>query len=135
MIVERQRAAAAGPANIVDPVILIRIPRAFRPGMSDLALYEATRGVWKIGPRRDRAAYALAVYQGIVQEVYRIDRWQSAWTSRYQTRQFDDTTVPGRWEFVGSVAEAPVRDRYRGRSVAKYFRRGSQNPITYVGVA
>jgi len=72
-------------ALIVDAVILIRVPRAFRPGMSDLALYEATRGVWRIGPRRDKVRYALAVYEGVVQEVYGIAHWQPAWTTPYQT--------------------------------------------------
>ena len=56
-------------AQIIDPVVLIRVPRLFRSGMSTLALYEATRGVWKIGPRRDLVKYALTVHEGIVQEV------------------------------------------------------------------
>ena len=88
-------------AQIVDPVVLIRVPRLFRPGMSALALYEATRGVWKIGPRRDLVKYALAVHHAIVQEVYEISHWQPAWTTPYTTRTFLDQTVPGRWEFVG----------------------------------
>lgn len=121
-------------ANITDPVILIRIPRAFRPGMSDLELYEATRGVWRIGPRREQVRYALAVYQGVVQEVYEILHWDRAWTSAYQTRTFEDKTVAGRWEFVGRVAPDAVRDRYRGKSVRQHFSRGSQNPISYVGL-
>ena len=69
-------------ARIVDPVVLIRVPQAFRPGMSDLALYEATRGGWKIGPRRDKVRYALAVYGGVVQEAYEISYWQPAWTDQ-----------------------------------------------------
>jgi hypothetical protein len=56
--------------------------------MSDVALYEATRGVWKIGPRRAKARYALAVYQGVVQEVYEILNWDPAWTSPYSNRTF-----------------------------------------------
>ena len=119
-------------ANIIDPVIVVRIPRAFRPAMSDVALYEATRGVWKVGPRRENVRYALAVYQGMVLEVYEILHWDRAWTGTYQTRTFEDMTVPGRWEFVGRVADAVVRDRYRGKSVRQYFSRGAQNPISYV---
>lgn len=59
-------------AQIIDPVVLIRVPRLFRPAMSALALYEATRGVWKIGPRRDLVKYALTAHEGVVQEVYEI---------------------------------------------------------------
>lgn len=121
-------------ARIVDPVVLIRVPQAFRPGMSDLALYEATRGVWKIGPRRDKVRYALAVYEGVVQEAYEISYWQPAWTTPYRTRKFDNTEMPGRWEFVGSVAPEAVQVRYVGKSVRSHFSRGAQNPIMYVNV-
>ena len=121
-------------ADIVDPVILVRIPRAFRPGMSDLALYEATRGVWRVGPRRENARYALAIHDGVVQEVYEILHWDPAWTTPYQTRTFENTRVPGRWEFVGRVAAPAIRDRYLQKSVRSHFSRGSQNPILYVGV-
>lgn len=83
-------------AQIVHPVVLIRVPRAFRPGMSDLALYEATRGVWKIGPRRNDVRYAFAIYEGVVQEVYEIERWQLAWTTPYTTRTFQNPGATGR---------------------------------------
>jgi hypothetical protein len=120
--------------RIVDPVFLIRVPRAFRPGMSDLALYEATRGVWRIGPRREKALYALAVYQGVVEEVYEIGHWQPALTARYTTRTLDPAIAKGRWEFVGAVAPDAIRQRYRGKSVSSYFTRGAQNPVAYVNV-
>jgi len=102
--------------------------------MSNLALYEATRGVWKIGPRRDKARYALPVYEGIVQEVYEIAHRQPAWTTPYQTRDFENVEVPGRREFVGTVGPEAVRTRYVGKSVRTCFSRGAQNPITYVNI-
>jgi len=40
--------------------------------------------------------------------------------------------IPERWEFVGKVAEEPIRRRYNGKSVAHYFPIGAQNPIKYV---
>lgn len=123
-----------GSARINDPVVLIRVPRLFRQGMSALALYEATRGVWKIGPRRDLVKYALTVHEGVVQEAYEVAQWQPAWTATYTTRTFPDKTVRGRWEFVGRVAPPEIRDRYVGKSVTDHLPRGAQNPITYVGV-
>lgn len=57
---------AAGHADITDPVIVIRIQQAYRPDLSAQALYEVTRGVWVIGPRRSTARYALAVFDRIV---------------------------------------------------------------------
>ena len=102
--------------------------------MSDVALYEATRGVWKIGPRRDNVHYALAVYEGIVEEVYAISHWQPALTAPYSTRTFDADRARGRWEFVGKRAPEPVRQRYLRQSVAHYFKKGAQNPIAYLNV-
>jgi hypothetical protein len=121
-------------AKIAVPVLLIRVPQAFRSGMSDVALYEATRGVWKIGPRRDKVRYVLAVYEGVVKEVYEISHWQPALTTAYATRKLDPALSVGRWEFVGKRALDPVRQRYLRKSVAEYFKRGAQNPIAYVNV-
>jgi hypothetical protein len=35
------------PVTIVDPVLLIRVPSAYREGMSDMAVCEATQGAWR----------------------------------------------------------------------------------------
>ncbi len=120
--------------DIVDPSILIRIPRAYWEGMSDVALYEATRGVWRIGERRGQVRFGLAVHQGTVVEVFEIHHWQPAGTATYTTRQFEPDGFTRRHEFVGAVAADPVRSRYLGKSVAHYFAKGAQNPITYAGV-
>lgn len=100
--------------------------------MSDEELYEATRGVWKVGPRREEAKYALAVHDGIVREVYEITEWQPAGTTPYSTRNEDELPLEGRWEFVGGLAAPEIRQAYIGASVSDYFQRGQQNPITYV---
>lgn len=95
--------------------------------MTKRELYEATRVVWKIGERRNNAQYAMAVYQGIVREVYKIESWYPSGTLDYLTR--DDSTFDSlnRWEFSGEV-DIKLRDRYLNRFVGM----GSQNPIRYV---
>ena len=55
---------------IVEPTILIRINQFYRQGMSGKELYEATRGVWKVGIRREKVRIAMAVFKGFVKEVY-----------------------------------------------------------------
>ena len=111
---------AAKPVTIDDPVLLIRINQRYRHGMSSRELYEATRGVWKLGPRREGGKYAFAVFEGVVREAYAIEGWHPAGTLEYETRD-EDLAVEGRWEFEGSVAPGTVCRRYVGRSVAAYL--------------
>jgi hypothetical protein len=117
----------AKPVVVREPSLLITINRLYRSGMSPLELYEATRGFWVIGPRRERVELALAVYQGVVREVYRIRSWHPAGTLVYETRDAVPYRGGGRWEFEGEIAK-DVRDHYIDRSVNK----GGQNPIRYV---
>jgi len=124
---------AATPVGIVDdPVLLIRINRLYRHGMSELELYEATRGVWVIGKRRTTAKFAFAVFEGIVREVYEIHSWHPAGTNHYSSRAQKDVKIPGRWEFVGKIASDDIREKYVDHSVKEYLRVKAQNPIAYV---
>jgi len=123
---------AAPTVTVVHPALLIRINQLFRPDMSPLELYEVTRGVWKLGVRREKAQYGLAVFGGVVREVYEIQSWHPALTNAYETRGLEHHDVTGRWEFLGAVADEEIRGRYRGRSVRHYFRKGMQNPTIYV---
>ena len=93
-------------------------------------LYEATRGVWRLSLRRYKAKYAMAVYQGIVKEVYRIDRWVPAGYSEYTTRIPEELKKRGRWEFEGKV-EKKLFKKYVGKSVRKYFR--NRVTVRFVG--
>jgi len=122
----------AKPVTIEHPVLLIRINRRWRFGMSIAELYDATRCSWKLGGRRQGARYALAVYHSVVREVFRIDSWHPAGTTERLSSKDRGKRVPRRWEFTGDLAPAGVRERYRGRSVGRYLRQGSQNPTRYV---
>ncbi len=92
--------------DVTEPAVLIRISQLFDPRMSAEALYEATRGVWKMGPRREAARYAMAVAEGIVREVYEIGRWHPAGSTPYATRGAAQVEIEDRWEFTGGVAPA-----------------------------
>ena len=88
------------------------------------------RGAWKVGQAsRDREQFAFAVFDGIVQEVYQVLDWYPA-GSTFSTREYTRTEV--RWEFVGSIAEEAVRNRYRLRSVRSHIMKGAQSPIRSV---
>lgn len=122
---------SAGEADIVHAVVLIRINRLFRYGLKPIELYDITRGLWKVGPQREQAELAFAIFDGVVQEVYRIASWFPAGAT-LSTRDHD--LRDDRFEFVGTVAEEQIRRRYLQKSVRSYFPQGSQNPIRYVNV-
>lgn len=127
---------AAEPVDVTDPSLLIRINRQFKYGMSEQALYESTRGIWVIGKRRNRAKFAMAVYAGIIREVYEIESWYRAGSTAYSTRNQAELAEQRdkRWEFEGRLAPEPIRSKYLGRSVSNLFRVGQQSPVVGVGL-
>ena len=104
----------AEPARVRHPALIVRINRLYDPDMRrEDALYEATRGVWRLSPKRAAGAkYALATFEGIVLEVYQIEQWHPAGSTTYRTRLRKDVRRAGRWEFVGRrprCDSAPIR--------------------------
>lgn len=118
-----------------DNVLLIRVSKLFRSNMSKDELYQATRGIWKVGARRNKVDYACAVYQGVIQEIYKVERWSKAGTANYDYRDLTAlSTLEGRWEFIGKPVKKGelMRKRYIGKSVTNLIKQGNQNPIMYV---
>lgn len=122
---------AAEPVDITDPIILINIKRGFRYGLKPIELYDQTRSSWKVGSKRERAQYALAVYQGVVREVYEIATWVPARSTMSSFERAGEPD-PRRWEFVGQIAPEKIRSKYKDRSVAHCQKPGAQNPIMYI---
>lgn len=120
---------SAKPVAVRHKALLITINRLYRSNMSNKELYEATRGTWKLSSRREHAVYAMAVYQGIVREVYLIESWHPAGTLPYETRDTKGFKESGRWEFSGIIA-TDLRDKYIGHSVGM----GGQNPVRYKNI-
>ncbi|AUB84433.1 LEM-3-like GIY-YIG domain-containing protein [Candidatus Thiodictyon syntrophicum] len=124
---------AAQPVNIDAPVLLVRVNKLYRKNMSALELYEATRGIWRLGKRRTNVRYAFSVFHGLVREVYGVHQWYPARTLHYETRDLSARDTAGRFEFEGDIAPASIRDKYRGKAVHQYLKRGNQSPTVYVG--
>ena len=116
--------------DIIDDIIIITLNKSYRSGMSFEELYDITRGCWK---RRiesvERAEFALAVYMGEVIEVYRIFAWYSALEEIRDTVPFDPKVERGRIIFKGEVADEKVREKYIGKNVSKFFKRGEASPV------
>ena len=122
------------PAHIKEPSILIRINQLYRYGMSPAELYDATRSAWAIGSRREKVELAFAVYEGVVREVYRVTGWLKGGSTFNGRTDGKRRRRPGRWEFVGVIAEDAVRRRYVNKFVGTQFPQGAQNPCMYLNV-
>jgi hypothetical protein len=120
-----------GEAKITEPTMLIRISRLYRHTMSPADLYEATRGYWRLGSERNNVRLAMAVYDGIIREVYEVETWFEAGKT-FTNRTDDVSRSRGRWEFVGRIASEKIRKKYLYRSVAHHFE--NQNPIRYLNI-
>lgn len=121
-------------ANIREPAILIRINDLYRPEMTPVELYDATRSAWKVGDQRQKVKYAFAVYEGVVREVYRIEHWLKAGTTFAAQSGGRQRPRARRWEFVGTLAEDRIRRRYINRYVGDEFPPGAQNPVKYLNL-
>lgn len=117
--------------DIKDNLIAIKVNCSYDENMTETALYEITRGYWKIDIKRaQQTDYAISVYKGIIIEVYKIEEWLPAGSIPRPT--LPEAEVPkGRYEFVGEVAKKGIRDRYIGKSIANLYKKGEANPIKY----
>lgn len=125
-------------AQINDPVIAININRQYPHAKTADELFKCTSGIWRLNrDRANRARYAFAVYQGVIKEVYEIERWVPVspatlnyWRERERAQGNDfSETHEGRSEFIGTLAPEAIRNKYRGRSMPVSH---SQNPIRYI---
>ena len=125
---------AAKPVKIADPVILIRVNQLYRHGMPAAELYDITRGVWRLDFERASAMkYAFAVYEGVVREVYEVEKWQAAQIGGYTSRtDFVPEDAKGRIEFLGKVAPESIRQKYLLGDVTAYTKVSLQAPCLYI---
>ena len=119
--------------DIEDKVIFFRIKNEwYYDGIQSQELYDITRGYWRINTNRaEKATYAFCVHEGIVKEVYEIEKWLKA-GSTITTRDLTKSDLSRRSEFVGKIPNDNVRKKYLNKSVKKYFKKGTRNPIKYV---
>ncbi len=129
------------PIEVAEPSVLIRINQAFRYSMTEVELYDYTRGQWKLNPNRAKLAkYGFAIYEGIIQEAYEILNWYEAgrtFSIRRGKENIDSVGrygIAGRYEFIGNLAPQKIRNKYKFKSVAHYFKKGNSNPIMYKNI-
>ena len=110
-------------AKIDDEVILININNMYELWISKEDLYQATRKYWKVDKNKaSKAKYALSHYHWIIRWVYKIDEWYSSKVQIWRS------------EFNWKLANDDIQKKYLHKSIAKYFKKWSQNPIKYVNI-
>jgi hypothetical protein len=114
---------------------LIRINKTYRSGMPSSELYEYTRGIWKISEEtRNKLQFACCVFNGVIREVYKIEKWFPAGTTFYSHRSDILSRLnSGRYEFIGNIADPIIKNKYNYKSVAHLFKKGFISPILYKG--
>ena len=112
-----------------EPLILISIAKSFdEEGRS---IYDATRGVWKIDPKRAaKVNLVLAHRKGLVVGAFRPTKWLPATKENFAWLTSD---MPGRWGFDGIEAEPSTAPNYLSKRVPdRYRRKGAANPVRFV---
>lgn len=119
--------------NIKENIVIIKINKSYREGMSETELYDVTRGCWKRKIASvEKADYALAVVYGIVKEVYQIDEWLLAENEVRETIPYNEAVDAGRIIFKGRTADEEIRKKYLDYSVAGLFKRGEVAPVKVI---
>ena len=116
--------------DLDENIVIIKINRSYRKGMSALELYDVTRGCWKRKIESvQKAEYALSVCFGEVKEVYQIDCWVTSEKMKRETKPYDEELDGGRIAFFGKVADDDIRRKYIGKYVNKLYKRGDVGPV------
>jgi hypothetical protein len=115
-------------ANIKEPSLLIKINQTFTYSLEPNELYDATRQFWRIGIDREKVEYAFAVFDGIIQEVYKVISWHKAGTT-FSSRHPQDKD---RWEFIGQIADENMRRKYVYKDVSDIAN--GQSPFYYLNI-
>lgn len=119
--------------DITNDVVIIKINKSYHPGLTALELYDVTRGCWKRKIESVKSAkYALATFKGQVVEVYDIDHWCPACELNRKTIPFDAEVEKNRIGFFGVVANEKLREKYIGKSVKNFFKKGEVDPVKLI---
>lgn len=118
----------AEPAEFDDPALLINVNRLYHPDISAEELYEVTRKHWVVDINKVRKIpIVCATFLGIIREVYEATDWHESPEEHNHPNK--------RSYFDGKVASLEIRNKYIDKSIINYWKKGSQNPIKYVGIA
>ena len=77
-----------------------------------------------MGKRREKARYAIPVYEGVALKAYEIHRWVPGGSKFYKTDVHLSPHPQERWDFVVTPVPIEVRRKYVKESVESFFSTG-----------
>lgn len=108
-----------------SPTMIIKINRMYQEGMDINQVYDVVHGWWRLRKETaDKVKLVIAVANGIVRGVYKVDRWVVP----------ENSNLIGRIGFKGEPADEEVSKKYMGKSVKNLFVQGAANPVRYFNV-
>lgn len=116
----RRIGAKDRPIERIDHnVVFVSINETYEKyGNTPGALYDSTRGIWKLDlDEAKKYDYIAGVVGQTVVTMYEVAAWLPAGTTRYEYRVDDDFENSGRIECVGREAPTAILDDYVGRSI------------------
>lgn len=100
------------------PFIIIKIKQEFLD-KNNGNFYKTCRYAWKISPQNVEGRFVLCVMNGIVKEVYEVEKWQKA-------------NIEGRYEFIGKVASKEIKDLFINKRIPEHYRKkGMASPVLF----
>ncbi len=82
-------------------------------------LYATCRYAWKISPQKAKDRIVLCVLNGIVKEVFAVEKWQ-------------ESDIKWRYEFIGKVASKETRDLFINKRIPDHYRKkGMASPVLF----
>jgi len=128
------------PAEFKHNILMLRLNQHWRQNMSDGELYDITRGVWKLGKKRERVEVVLAIVNGLVVKVYIPESWHQAGTTEYlhihpdiDGRDMQEwiSEFADRCEFIGREATKEEHLEYLYKDVSWYYKKGERTSRRY----
>lgn len=131
------------PEDIKHNILVIKINKLYRRGMSDYEIYDAVRGMWNASIKSIKTRgvkYVFAVYNGLIVGVYKPDEWHYVY-ERIDLPQhdlMDDETferLKNRIYFICNNYKDLDEDgmKYLHKSISGLkVNQSAQNPITYL---
>ncbi len=112
--------------EIKEKVVLFKPAKLYKTNKYPWDLYDCTRGVWRIGEKRNIVDYAFTVFNGKIVETYKVISWIEGGKSYRHRLDFNTWNINSRWEFVGFI-DYEMRKKYLFKSIDHKY----QNPIKY----